>query len=258
MRMSIKSIGQVAYHKPLTRLGMEELAYRQRTIQASGGVKFARNVDGEEKRAARQHVLDLFQPDKWNRPLHMLTMPGVQWRFERLLLGAREVGWMRATKPKRTTFTSIENDRAIYFASVTQMPGLHTPNALVKRIRPFSFAELGIKTRYASFFFANVDELMAAEGWGNGWDAVWLDYTGPLTIPRLATIKKFYHLYVREILIVTTMKARWPRTTSTAIDRAGGHSEWLRKHLAGEILHDIEYYDTSPMSQFAVRRKEND
>ena len=39
--MSYKSIGQVANYKPLTALGMEELAARQRLIQPSGGVLFA-------------------------------------------------------------------------------------------------------------------------------------------------------------------------------------------------------------------------
>ena len=28
---------------------------------------FARNADGEEKNAARQRVLDLFGPEKWDR-----------------------------------------------------------------------------------------------------------------------------------------------------------------------------------------------
>jgi hypothetical protein len=233
---------------------MEELAARQRIIQPSGGVMFARNTDGEQKRAARQHVLDLFQPNKWRRPLHMLTMPGLQWRFERLLLGAREVGWFKAQNPRQTKFTSIENERPIYFAAVAQMPGIATPGALVKRITNYSFAEHAVKTHYASFFFANVDDMMKIEHW-NGWDAVWLDYTGPLTIERLEIIANFYQRHVHDTLIVTALKARWNIKTSATIDRAGGHSKWLQNHLTGEVLHDIEYTDTSPMAQFAVRKK---
>jgi hypothetical protein len=162
---------------------------------------------------------------------------------------------MRAAYPRRTLFTSVENDRAIYFGAAAQMPGLHTPNSTVKRIRPHSFAEMGIKTHYGAFFFANVDDMMACKEWKNGWDAVWLDYTGPLTVKRLKLIQHFHQHLVRNTLIVTALKGRWNSNTSEAVDRAGGHSEWLRAHLPGEVLHDIEYLDTVPMSQFAVRHR---
>jgi hypothetical protein len=231
---------------------MEELAIRQAGIAPSGGVLFARTVAREKKDAARQLVLDLFHPSCWDRPLRMLTMPGVHWRFERLLLATREVGWMRASNPQRTRFTSVENDRAIYFGAAAQMPGLHTPKSTVKRIKPYSFAEMGIRTSYAAFFFANVDDMMAHKEW-SGWDAVGLDYTGPLSVKRLKLIQHFYQHFVRDTLIVTALEGRWNSETSDAIDRAGGHSEWLRDHLPGEVLHDIEYLDTAPMSQFAVR-----
>ena len=252
--MEARGIGRIAYSKPLARCGMEELAARQRGIRPDAGVLFARKADGDEKSAARQLVLDLFQLERWPGRLHMLTMPSVQWRFERLLLGAREVGWMRTAKPRTTYFTACENDRSIYYASVAQMPGLHTPNASLKRTRPFSFAEQGVKSRYASFFFANIDDLMAYEDW-TAWDAVWLDYTGPLTVERLPLIQNFFHRHVRHILIVTALRARWNEKTSKAIARAGGHRQWLRNHLDGEVLHDIEYQDTSPMAQIAIRKQ---
>ena len=254
-----KSIGQVAYHKPLARCGMEELAARQRTILPSGGVLFARHVDGEQKTAARQLVIDIVQslpvPDRlWPDRLGVLTMPGVEWRFERKLLGMREPGWMQRATPQGIHFTACENDRAIFFASVGQMPGLHTPRSELKRIKPFPFAEMGMKTRFASFFFANIDDLMAEDCWDDGWDVVWLDYTGPLTVERLALIRHFYHRFVRSTLVVTALKTRFRKRTLIAIEKAGGHSEWLRKHLDGVILHDIEYFDTSAMAQFEVRK----
>lgn len=251
---SVRSIGQVAYHRPVAQLGMEELAARQRQITPSGGVLFARNADGDEKIAARQRVLDIFHPDRWLERLHLLTMPSVQWRFERKLLATRDEGWMRRAKAANTYFTSCENDRAIFYASISQMPGLHTPDAELKKIKPFPFAENGMKTRYASLFFANVDDFMAHDGWDQGWDAAWLDYTGPLTVERLALIKKFYRAYIKSVLILTSLKSRFNQTTTNAIARAGGHSQWLRKHLDGDVLHDIEYFDTSSMAQFAVRK----
>lgn len=254
---NFKSIDQIAYYKPIAKLGMEELAARQRIIEPSGGVLFARNANGEEKIKARQLVLDLFQPEVWPGHLRLLTMPGINWRFERLLLGAREQGWFYASNPRRTNFTAVENDRSIFFAAAAQMPGVHTPNATVKHTkqhRSLDFAEIGVKTKYAALFFANVDDLMKQDGWDTGWDAAWLDYTGPLTIERLTIIRNFQQRFVRSILVVTSLKARWNSAAMKAIDLAGDHSRWLRQYLEGDVLHDVDYMDTSPMNQFAVRK----
>jgi hypothetical protein len=253
--MSSKSIGEVANYKPLARCGMEELAVRQQRLVPSGGIQFVRATNRENKDTARQAVLDLFAPDRWPGYLHFLTLPSLDWRFERLLLAQREVGWLRAPNPHRTFFTSVENDRSIYFAAAAQMPGTETPNRVIKHLnrnKGISFAEIGVKTKYAAFFFADVDDLLIKTDW-NGWDAAWLDYTGPLTTRRLKLIAQFYQTQVRDTLIVTALKARWNDETTKAINKAGGHSRWLRQHLPGEILHEIEYYDTVPMAQFAVR-----
>jgi hypothetical protein len=243
---------------------METLAAETRGSPVSGGVMFARTAMRNEKEQAREQILELFLPERWSQPLFMLTMPGVHWRFERLLLGRREVGWMRKRSPSQTHFTSAENDRAIYFAAAGQIPGLHTPDALLKKLRHYPFAEYGIKTRYGSFFFANIDDMLAYDwnaasiergnGPGRGWDAVWLDYTGPMSIERLNLIATFYQRYVKHILIITALKARWNRDTSAAVVRAGGHSKWLCAQLPGDVLHDIEYQDTVPMAQIAIRK----
>lgn len=254
-----KTIGQVATYKPLSRCSIEELAAHQNIIDPSGGILFARKPDGDEKVKARHLVLDLFSAAKWDRSLNMLTLPGLHWRFERLLLASREQGWMNRSSPRGTHFTGVENDRAIYYSATTQMPGVETPRRLIKPLRPFPFAEMGYKSRYASFFFANIDDFLQHD-WTptgyhdtSGWDAAWLDYTGPLNVERLKAIGSFYKKYIRGTLIVTALKARWNKVTSEAILKSGGHSAWLGKHLPGEVLHDIEYFDTSPMAQFAVR-----
>lgn len=254
-----KTIGQVATYKPLSKCSLEELAAHQRTIDPSGGILFARKPDGEEKCAARQQIVDLFKPDVWDRPLMMLTMPGLHWRFEGMVLGWREPGWSRphAPHPRRTHFTGFENDRAIYYSALTQMPGLYKKAALKpvhwEQKKKFPFAEMAFKTKCASFFFANIDDAMVHE-WRYGWDAAWLDFTGPINAHRMVKIRRFYEKYVREILIVTALRARWDRETSNSIERVGGHSQWLRKKLEGNVLHDIEYMDTSPMAQFAVSK----
>lgn len=250
-----KTIGQVAQYKPLARCNIEELAAIQQ-VRPSGGMLFARNPERAEKDAARQKILDLFSLEARPQFLRILTMPSLDWRFERKLLGKREGDWMRHAEPCHTKITSIENDRFIYYSAVHQMPGLHTKRALTTILKPAPFAERTVRTKFINeFHFANVDDLMAQEPrdkW-DAWDAAWLDYTGPLTVERLKLIARFYDRAVRNTLIVTALKARYNKETSIAIERAGGHSEWLRKHLPGEVLHDIEYFDTSPMVQFAVR-----
>lgn len=247
-----KTIGQVATYKPLARCDIEELAAMQH-IRPSGGMLFARNPDRDAKDAARQKILELFTPDKWPRHLRILTMPGLDWRFERKLLGKREGDWMRKAGPSRTGVTSIENDRYIYYSAVTTMPGLNTRRALTRFLVPDSFAERTTRTKFIDeFHFANVDDLMRETT--KTWDAVWLDYTGPLSIERMRLIERFFHQSVRSTLIVTALKARYNKETSIAVERAGGHSGWLRARLPGEVLHDVEYFDTSPMAQFAVRK----
>lgn len=257
---NFKTLRQVTSYKPLRNCNMEELAAAYQQTSPTGGVLFARNnIDREQKEAARQRIIDLFAPSAWHGPLDILTMPGVDWRFERKLLGSRERTWMtKLQKPKRTFITSMENDRAIYYSAVANMPGLDTRNALTKIQKPASFAEQSIKTKFISggFHFGNVDDLMLETSWQ--WHAVWLDYTGPMTVKRLKLIERFYHRSVRHTLIVTVLKARWTKETSAAIEKAGGHSEWLCKHLPGHVLHDLEYNDTSPMAQFAVRHQLNE
>lgn len=239
-------------YKPLYRCDVEELAAIQQ-VRPSGGMLFARNPDREQKDAARQQIIDLFTIDAHPDTLSILTMPGLDWRFERKLLGKREGDWMRKAGPQKTRITSIENDRFIYYSAAHQIPGINTKRALTVHLTPEPFAERTIKTKFITkFHFANVDDLMAETT--EGWDAAWLDYTGPLTVERLKLIAAFYERSIRGTLIVTALKARYNKDTAAAILRAGGHSEWVRKHLPGEVLHDIEYFDTSPMAQIAVRK----
>lgn len=248
----LKSIGQVAAYKPLYRCDIEELAAIQQT-RPSGGVMFARNPDREQKDAARQQIIDLFTRDERPESLSFLTMPGLDWRFERKLFGKREGDWFRKSGPAATHITSIENDRFIYYSAVHKMPGLHTKKPLTRIMKPAPFAERTVSTKFINaFHFANVDDLMAETA--DKWDVVWLDYTGPLTVERLRLISRFYEQSVRDTLVITALRARYNKETSAAIDRVGSHSDWLRKYLQGEVLHDIEYFDTSPMAQIAVRK----
>jgi hypothetical protein len=257
---SYKTLDSITTRIPISRCNMEELAAYQRTVEPRGGVLFARTQERVQKDAARKEIIDLFKNESWPGHLSILTMPGLDWAFERAVLGWREGKWMSLESPQRTKFYSIENDRAIYFAAINnnKMPGRLTPNALLSVESPPYFAEQAIKTKFIKrFYLGNIDNLMEESLRDLNpmrFDAAWLDYTGQLSIKRLNTIAAFYERIVNRVLIVTVLKARWDRDTSNAIERAGGHSAWLRSHLPGEVLHDLDYLDSSAMTQLAIRK----
>jgi hypothetical protein len=192
-------------------------------LEPRGGILFACNSDGRQKAAARQKVIDLFKD--WHGSLRMLTMPGIHWKFERLLLHSR-----RARKKNfpvfPTHFTCIENDPALYSAAVVQMPGGR------RKVTDKLFT-----SRFVSFCFADVDDFIQYK-WKTKWDAAWLDYNGALTTKRLDIIRDFFNRAVRSTLIVTT---------------ASRHSSETLLALDGEILHNINYFDTSVIKQIAIR-----
>lgn len=255
--MTSKSIAQVAAYRPLSRCGPEELAVHQITAPLSGGIAFARKVEHEEKDRARLHVLEEFNSQRFPNGLSILTMPGVNWKFERKLFGKREGDWFRKKSPHRTYVTSVENDRVIYLGAITQMPGLQHSNSVNVVLPPTDFAEHVVRNRWIGrYFFANVDDLMKAHPKDLPYDGAWLDYTGPMTEERMRVVKRFYNECIRDTLVVTALKARWNLHTSEAITRAGGYFEWMRKHLPGTILHELEYQDgPSPMAQYAVTKR---
>jgi hypothetical protein len=178
------------------------------------------DADGTEKTLARQKIINFFSEQSWPKPLHILTLPGLEWKFEQQLLAVRQ--------KSPTHFTSCENNHETFLRAVKTKP------------------------QNCKFIFVDVDVMMANES-EKAWDAAWLDYCGPLSSKRLQIIKRFYEGFIRNTLIITALKTRWRLHTGITIDRAGGHSQWLIQHLKGEILHDFEYLDTTPMVQFAVR-----
>jgi hypothetical protein len=249
----------------LTQQTIDELETRQRRVMLLGGVRFARKGKFEQKDAAREMILNLFSLENYPGEIRIMTMPGVDWKFERLLLARREPGWTRGKRSYKTYFTSAESNREIYFSSATQMPGIGlesgsnsslfvSSNSSRSFNRPPPFAEYAIKSRYCSFFFCNINdtiEYAIAHKWKL--HGAWLDYTGPLTIKHLTTIAKFYRECITGTLAVTALKARWDRVTGVEINQFG-YEHWLHRYLPGEKLHFIEYFDTSPMLQFAVKK----
>lgn len=258
---SVLTLEHIGKARPLAQCGMEELAVHQLTARPSGGVLFARTRERGEKDEARRAIVDLLGDCEAFPRLSMLTMPGLEWRFENKLLGRREGDWINHKGPARTNLMSIENDRAIYYAAVTQMPGMRAwknrkggRNALLSQQSAPDYAERSVGNVWVNrFYLGNVDDMLRDSRMK--FDAAWLDYTGPMSVQRLALIAAFFQANIRAVLIITVLKARWNRETVAAIEHAGGHSQWLRRALPGEVLHEINYQDSaSPMTQIAIRR----
>jgi hypothetical protein len=254
------SLAQIAHPRPLRACSIEELAVHQITAMPSGGVMFARKKERDAKDEARSHILNLLGNTLAYPTLSILTMPGLQWRFENKLLGRRERDW--ATKPgqkaESTAIEAIESDRSIFYGAVTMMPGMadwkhrRMDNPPITMLQPSKFAERAVANPFVErFSFGNVDDLMRHAQ--REYDAAWLDYTGPMSVERLRVIAEFYRRCIRSLLVVTSMRARWNRESSDTVARHGSVHAWLRSALPGPVLHEIDYQDgPSPMSQFAV------
>lgn len=253
MRPATKSLEEIAYRRPLRDCGIEELAVHQITANPSCGILFARKSEHEQKDLARDEVVKLFSLERHPGKLNILTMPGLKWTFEGALLAAREGKWKQKPFTKRTFITACESDRVIYHAAMLRMPGIGQPSCIMK-VRQAPFAERAIRNPWIQrFFFTNVDNFMREQCMHFG--GAWLDYTGPLSIQRMETIARFYAERMKGTLAITSLKARWNRDTVHAIDRAGGISSWVRAHIPGTVLHDIEYQDgASPMHQIAIQK----
>lgn len=268
---AVLTLDMIGSAKPLARCGMAELAVHTATARPSGGILFARGQERGHKDEARRYIIDLLGDVERYPRLSVLTMPGMSWRFENKLLGRREGDWANgASGPRRTAITAAESDRSIYFAAVTKMPGMirddwrtrgrlvpaEVPNPVVSMETPPAWAECSVSNPWVErFHFANVDDLLASGDCC--YDAAWLDYTGPLSVTRLAVIQRFWQQRIRPggALALTVLKARWQRPASQAMAAGGGHHEWVVRNLPGDVHHVCEYQDTgSPMYQIIVTK----
>lgn len=246
---------KIAFHqptyRPISRCGLEELAAHQKTATPSGGILFARKISRPEKDRAREAIASVFNPEAWPGPLSMLVLPGVNWRFESMVLSRREKDW-RNDPPKSTRFTGVESDRAVFHAALMRMPGLH--RSVLRQLESDNTHERGFTNKFIDgYHFANVDDFMAATT--RTFDAAWLDYTGPLSVERLRIIRAFWNTKVTGVLALTSMRARWNRETSEALIRAGSLSALVRKYIHGDVVHEIEYQDGhAPMFQIMLRK----
>lgn len=241
-------------YKALSRCNIEELAAQQMANERkrqTGGIAFARKAEHSEKDAARTAIVEALTMSRYPGRIDILSMPGMSWNFETAVLRNRDENW-RVSGVHNTAFTCIENDRFVFYSQTTRMPGLRL--GTMRSIERPLYAERAMGNSIIErFVFANVDDLMAQGT--EKFDAAWLDYTGPMNVERMRLIRRFWEASVRDLLVVTTLKARWNKETSRMVDRHGGILNWHRNVLPGIVEHEIEYQDgASPMAQFAIRK----
>ena len=250
-------MGDFVRHRSIHELTIDELASRQIGLRSrSSGVQYARKTVWDEKMKARYKVLSLCSKKNYGtHGLSILTMPGLHWEFERLLLNAREGRWWVKKNPiKRTYICAIENDPAVYRAMFKAMPGLHSENSFLTVIKNVPmYAAHSVCNRIIKRFL-NCDFFNMAPGYEHEFDAAWLDFTGPVTDERMQVIQEFYKRNVRKTLIVTALASRFDQATNIELFEAGSLENWFQKCLPGKVEHCFKYKDSVPMIQYAVSK----
>lgn len=186
-------------------------------------------------------------------PLSVLTMPSLEWTFERCLIHDREHGRGR-TWPRYTFITAVERSPFIYQAALARMPGAEDGLSCAVTVPPFATA--AVKTRMIQRYFrCELAGLAEHQRTTDHWfDAAWIDLTGPLSFAYMDTLMNLWRR-VRSLLVVTSLRARWATDFSAAVADAGGLADLLMDDLPGSVaIANYDYADTSPMSQISLRR----
>lgn len=243
----------------------EKVAFRNvvggdRRLQTSG-VAFARKCHNTvlyAKNLARQRVLQSMNLIEHPEPLRVLTMPGLEWIFEKMLIGARDysvVGddfiahthgfGMAAKEP--TKVYAVEYDPAVFFGSVKWMPGFK------KGVVQHSAHSLS--TRAISLYYFSDVETYITDTACPEVGAAWLDFTGYMTPHRLYKIRRFWREKCSWQLAITVLNARYPSTVKAHVLKHKTMAKWITNTLGGEV-YDVHHYfdDHSAMLQIILRK----
>lgn len=218
-----------------------------------GGINFARRATKTNKMHARHQVEAMFTRRRWDRGLSILTMPSLDWQFEKNLIHSREHG-RGLLRPRQTFITSIERSPYVYKAAIGSMPGAQS--SLSAAVAVPAFAKQACKTfSVGRYFQCELSDIAEHYATGDKWfDAAWVDLTGPLSFQYLDTLLNLWSR-IRSVLVVTSLRARWSAEFGQAMTEAGGLASLLAEDLIGAVpVSDYEYMDTSPMSQIVLRR----
>lgn len=245
----------------------EKVAFRNvigadRRLQTSG-VAFARKhhlTVLHAKNSARYRILDSLSREHWSGKLRVLTMPGLEWAFEKQLINLRDYavhgkGWIantvntrfRVASDQSTQVYAVEYDPAIYFGSLKWMPG--------KRFGYQQLSAHAVRTRVIKmYYFTDVETFIGDESCVEV-DAAWLDFTGYMTPVRLHRINRFWKEKCNWQLAITMLNARYPSHVKACILKHGSMEKWITSVLGGNVYDIHHYFDEySAMLQIILRK----
>lgn len=211
------------------------------SVKIRPGVKFTRNmVDARRgKGEARNRIVR--RVALWEGELRFLTMPSLNWVFEKKLLAIR---CALAERLENTQLVGVENDPAIFLASIKNIPNRrHHDGLVVGTDRATS--------RGTTLVLGDIETVAPTLG---DFDFAWLDFTGFITQSRLDLI---HHLKKTTVLCVTSLAARWDASISKQMEKNGGLVELLEKTVGRKSVDTFCYAEPSPMCQviFDKRKK---
>lgn len=223
------------------------------------GISFARRASSTEKTQARSRLVPLFGSRRWERKygqrnLSILTMPGLDWTFERQLLTQRERA-KRRENPSFTSITAVERSAPVWAASMLRMPGAAT--SLMLNVPCPPHARNACRTRAIGRFFLSSFEGLALESGPKVYvfDAAWIDLCGPVTEARVHALKHLWDRKVRHLLIVTSLAARWPSGFADKVRQYGGITGLLDAELSpSAVVDEYTYRDGVPMHQVVLAK----
>jgi hypothetical protein len=216
------------------------------------GIRYARRKTTVSKAAARNAALSAFGASRFPGNLSILTMPSLNWAFERALINNREHGRGRL-RPRRTFVTAIERSHVAYKGALLKIPGHRSG---IVNLPPAPYARQTCRSfTIARFHLCDLREL--ALGLDGEWryHGAWIDLSGPVTASVLTALVNLWETQIRSVLVLTSLRARWPRPINGMVREAGGLSAFLQEHIAGSVLHDFDYADGTPMHQIAFFRE---
>lgn len=231
----------------LHRAGFEETAAAVRMdSRVSPGCGFARKMHKSRrswpaKDSARSWVSRMYAPLLFPGPLKILTLPGLKWPWERLCLA------IRGTEKLTTEIYSLENEPAIYKASLQFIPGGANGISCTGG-RTFVSTSKIVHYELSSF------EKFIEDGLCPQLDGAWLDFTGFITQRRLEALKALWSI-LSHSLTITSLKARHEFEVGQKIKKHGGIGMWLAQELgAYSVADEREYCEGIPMHQITFRK----
>lgn len=224
----------------LTLHNLQQSVERNKTIDP--GIAFVRK-HRPEKSKARNDLMKLFSRRSFPKSLSILTFPSVNWSFEKSLLDARErPRVIDHRRPSGTYITSIERNKAIYLASLKEIPRAN----FLKPLNPPNFAYLAIKSQLIIYYLCCSFHDFA-NNYSSTINAAWLDFNGPLTHSSLEDIEKLWKNNLTHRLVITFMKGR--HDLADEIQTEGSVQNILIQKLKAPLIYSLEYRDTTSMLQ---------